>query len=66
MTRYTTSKDGTDRTTVILRIRLTREEVEAAKLRAADHNLDPKEWRDHLESLADLCIEAELWEYEKK
>ena len=61
MGKYTESRDGIERTTVRLPIRLTREQIIKAKQMAGARDQD---WRTMLEGFASLTIEHEIYEWE--
>lgn len=56
--KYTMSKDGVEGTNVRVHLRLTRKQIETAKRLAKYYN-NP-DWRNFLQSLAELCIENEM------
>lgn len=61
MHKYTLSEDGIERTSVVLRIRLTRDEVAVAKRMAKkNQNLG---WLDALSASAALAVEHALEEF---
>jgi len=58
--KYTESKDGKQRLSFNLRIRLTKKEYEAARKLAKNSEISVKKW---LEATAHLAVEQEMDEY---
>lgn len=58
--RYTKSKDGVLRCTVLLRLRFTLEEMEAIRKAAKNCPVNKGDWHSWLESYAALGIEGQL------
>jgi hypothetical protein len=57
--KYTISRDGVARATVVLRVRLTREEVACCKKMVAARRSNT-DWKESLSSIAALAIEGEM------